>query len=56
MTMRNLWIAGVRKPAEVRSEVRKWSQGCYTLVHDTDTDMSEYALDAMFFSACPGLF
>eukprot|EP00057_Strongylocentrotus_purpuratus_P006540 XP_011661014.1 PREDICTED: prolyl 3-hydroxylase OGFOD1 isoform X1 [Strongylocentrotus purpuratus] len=32
-----------------RAEVRKWTHGCYTLLHDTDTEGSEFALDASVF-------
>ena len=35
-------------------EVRHWSHGSYTLVHDTDPGLHEYALDAMLFFGCDG--
>jgi hypothetical protein len=34
-----------------RYEVRRWRHGCYTLVHDTDFELCEYALDAMLYCA-----
>ncbi|XP_070562751.1 prolyl 3-hydroxylase OGFOD1-like [Ptychodera flava] len=37
-----------------RSDVRQWKHGSYTLLHDTDTEGSEYALDAMLFLNCTG--
>jgi len=39
-----------------RYEVRKWQHGNYTLVHDTDLQGSEFALDAALFCLCKGLF
>ena len=39
-----------------RYEVRKWKHGAYTLVHDTDLTACEFALDAIFFCCCKGLF
>lgn len=36
------------------SELRHWSHGCYTLIHDTDPGLAEFALDAMFFLDCDG--
>ena len=39
----------VEKSPACRSEVRKWTHGSYTLVHDTDADGSEFALDAIHF-------
>ncbi|XP_033636963.1 prolyl 3-hydroxylase OGFOD1-like [Asterias rubens] len=36
-----------------RAEVRRWSHGCYTLMHDTDTEGSEFALDAVIQFNCP---
>ncbi|XP_022105477.1 prolyl 3-hydroxylase OGFOD1-like [Acanthaster planci] len=36
-----------------RAEVRRWSHGCYTLLHDTDTEGSEFALDAVIHFGCP---
>jgi len=35
-------------------ELRHWSHGSYTLVHDTDPGLHEFALDAMLFFACDG--
>ncbi|GFR75542.1 2-oxoglutarate and iron-dependent oxygenase domain-containing protein 1 [Elysia marginata] len=35
-----------------RSEVRKWEHGCYTLAHDTDTEIQDFALDAMMYVGC----
>ncbi len=35
-------------------EVRRWSHGCYTLVHDTDPHLVDFALDAMVFFGCDG--
>ncbi|KAL4236381.1 Prolyl 3-hydroxylase ogfod1 [Mactra antiquata] len=32
-----------------RTEVRHWTHKCYTLVHDTDTEKSEYALDLVLY-------
>ncbi|XP_077981360.1 prolyl 3-hydroxylase OGFOD1-like [Glandiceps talaboti] len=37
-----------------RSDVRRWRQGSYTLLHDTDTEGSEYALDSMLYLNCAG--
>ena len=37
-----------------RSEVRRWQQGCYTLVHDTDTEGLEFALDLVLYVGCQG--
>ncbi|XP_013406972.1 prolyl 3-hydroxylase OGFOD1 [Lingula anatina] len=37
-----------------RVEVRSWSHGCYTLMHDIDAEKSDYALDAMLFYNCKG--
>jgi len=39
-----------------RYEVRRWKHGAYTLVHDTDLTACEYALDAIFFCCCKGLY
>ena len=39
-----------------RSEVRRWQQGDYTLVHDTNTEGAEFALDAVLFCACRGMY
>jgi len=39
-----------------RYEVRQWKHGAYTLVHDTDLTACEFALDAIFFCCCKGLF
>ncbi|XP_063962923.1 prolyl 3-hydroxylase OGFOD1-like [Lytechinus pictus] len=38
-----------------RAEVRRWSHGCYTLLHDTDTEGSEFALDASVFFDAKGV-
>ncbi|RUS77524.1 hypothetical protein EGW08_014708 [Elysia chlorotica] len=35
-----------------RSEVRKWEHGCYTLAHDTDTEIQDFALDVMMYVGC----
>ena len=35
-------------------EIRHWSHGSYTLMHDTDPGLNEFALDAMLFFACDG--
>ncbi|XP_048763594.2 prolyl 3-hydroxylase OGFOD1-like isoform X2 [Ostrea edulis] len=35
-------------------EVRKWQHGCYTLVHDTDTETKLCALDAVLYIGCEG--
>lgn len=40
--------------ARCRQAVRRWGRGDYTLLHDTDNEGSEYALDAMLFFACQG--
>ena len=34
--------------------MRRWRQGCYTLVHDTDSEGQEFALDAVFYCGCQG--
>ncbi|XP_071485533.1 prolyl 3-hydroxylase OGFOD1-like [Diadema antillarum] len=34
---------------QCRAELRRWTHGCYTLLHDTDTEGSEFALDASIF-------
>ncbi|KAK2151561.1 hypothetical protein LSH36_359g03003 [Paralvinella palmiformis] len=36
------------------AEVRRWNQGCYTLLHDTEVSEAEFALDAMLFICCKG--
>ncbi|XP_038068224.1 prolyl 3-hydroxylase OGFOD1-like [Patiria miniata] len=36
-----------------RAQVRRWRHGCYTLLHDTDTEGSEFALDAVIHFNCP---
>ena len=36
------------------SEVRQWQHGCYTLMHDADPDLVDFALDAMIFFGCDG--
>ncbi|XP_060593142.1 prolyl 3-hydroxylase OGFOD1-like [Ruditapes philippinarum] len=38
--------------AKCRAEVRHWNHKCYTLVHDTDTEGSQFALDVMFYLGC----
>jgi prolyl 3-hydroxylase /prolyl 3,4-dihydroxylase len=35
-----------------RSEIRRWRQGNYTLIHDNDPGQSEFALDARLFFNC----
>ena len=35
-------------------EIRHWSHGSYTLMHDTDPGLNEFALDAMLFFDCDG--
>uniref|UniRef100_A0A8D0B1Q7 Prolyl 3-hydroxylase OGFOD1 n=1 Tax=Salvator merianae TaxID=96440 RepID=A0A8D0B1Q7_SALMN len=42
---------GSRIP-QCSSELRRWTRGCYTLVHDTQT--TEFALDLMLFCGCEG--
>lgn len=32
-----------------RSEVRKWQHGCYTLAHDTDAEIMDFALDVIMY-------
>ena len=34
--------------------VRRWSAGSYTLLHDTDPEKCEFALDSRLFFACDG--
>ncbi|XP_065069559.1 prolyl 3-hydroxylase OGFOD1-like [Rhopilema esculentum] len=34
------------------SEVRRWARGSYTLMHDSDPALKEFALDAMLFFRC----
>ena len=29
--------------------MRRWAHGCYTLVHDTDPEGAEFALDALLY-------
>nr|XP_020661773.1 prolyl 3-hydroxylase OGFOD1 [Pogona vitticeps] len=41
--------SGSRTPLCV-GELRHWTQGCYTLVHDTQA--TEFALDLLFFCGC----
>ena len=36
-------------------EVRHWSHGCYTLMHDSDPGSHEFALDAMLFFGSDGM-
>ncbi|XP_046364330.1 prolyl 3-hydroxylase OGFOD1-like [Haliotis rufescens] len=38
---------------QCRSVVRQWRHGSYTLIHDTDSEGSEYALDAFMYFGCP---
>ena len=40
--------------ARCRTCVRHWSHRSYTLVHDTDTEGSEFALDLVFYLGCQG--
>jgi hypothetical protein len=48
-------IAGKpEKNPRCRGAVRRWKQGCYTLIHDTDSEGAEYALDTMLFCDCRG--
>ncbi|XP_064626041.1 prolyl 3-hydroxylase OGFOD1-like [Lineus longissimus] len=53
-------VTGTTKPGKAeknprcRGAVRRWRQGCYTLIHDTDSEGAEYALDAMLFCDCRG--
>nr|XP_033797183.1 prolyl 3-hydroxylase OGFOD1 [Geotrypetes seraphini] len=35
-----------------RGELRRWGHGNYTLMHDTDTDHAEFALDLLLFFGC----
>ncbi|GFO40766.1 2-oxoglutarate and iron-dependent oxygenase domain-containing protein 1 [Plakobranchus ocellatus] len=35
-----------------RTEVRRWEHGCYTLAHDTDSEMQDFALDVMMYVGC----
>ncbi|CAG5115283.1 unnamed protein product [Candidula unifasciata] len=35
-----------------RSEVRRWEHSCYTLGHDTDTEMQDFALDTVMYIGC----
>uniref|UniRef100_A0A2C9M899 Prolyl 4-hydroxylase alpha subunit domain-containing protein n=1 Tax=Biomphalaria glabrata TaxID=6526 RepID=A0A2C9M899_BIOGL len=35
-----------------KSEVRRWQHGCYTLAHDTDPDMTDFALDTILYIGC----
>jgi hypothetical protein len=39
-----------------RGEIRRWRHGSYTLVHDTDPERAQYALDAMLYCGCEGTF
>ncbi|XP_074641970.1 prolyl 3-hydroxylase OGFOD1-like [Tubulanus polymorphus] len=41
----------IRNP-RCRVETRRWKQGCYTLVHDTDQEAAEYALDLILYLNC----
>ncbi|KAK3091622.1 hypothetical protein FSP39_021333 [Pinctada imbricata] len=38
--------------AMCRSVVRRWTHGCYTLVHDSDIESGSWALDAVLFIDC----
>ncbi|XP_045159560.2 prolyl 3-hydroxylase OGFOD1-like [Mercenaria mercenaria] len=38
--------------ARCRTEVRHWSHQCYTLIHDTDTEGSQFALDMVLYLGC----
>ncbi|CAH1773810.1 unnamed protein product [Owenia fusiformis] len=42
------------KNPRCHGELRKWQHGDYTLVHDTDSEGAEFALDANFFCCCKG--
>ena len=42
--------------AMCRSAVRKWSHGCYTLVHDTDIEADSWALDSVLYVDCDGWY
>ncbi|XP_030059563.1 LOW QUALITY PROTEIN: prolyl 3-hydroxylase OGFOD1 [Microcaecilia unicolor] len=35
-----------------KGELRQWGHGNYTLMHDTDTDHAEFALDLLLFFGC----
>lgn len=35
-------------------ELRRWKRGCYTLIHDAQSD--EFALDLLLFCGCEGWF
>ena len=35
-------------------EIRHWSHGSYTLMHDSDPGLHEFALDVMLFFGCDG--
>ncbi len=48
------FISTTEKNPTCKCEVRKWAHGDYTLVHDTDAELSEFALDAMLFCSCKG--
>ena len=52
-----LYVSGV-KSKEVNprchGEIRRWQHGSYTLVHDTDSEGFEFALDCMLFCSCKG--
>ena len=30
-------------------DIRRWGHGCYTLIHDTDPEGAEFALDALLY-------
>ncbi|XP_001637143.2 prolyl 3-hydroxylase OGFOD1 isoform X1 [Nematostella vectensis] len=46
--------AGTSSPGNprCRGEARRWSHGSYTLVHDTDPERAEFALDIMLYCGC----
>uniref|UniRef100_A0A0B6ZQG4 Prolyl 4-hydroxylase alpha subunit domain-containing protein n=1 Tax=Arion vulgaris TaxID=1028688 RepID=A0A0B6ZQG4_9EUPU len=35
-----------------RSDVRKWEHGFYTLAHDTDSEIQDFALDTIMYIGC----
>ena len=45
---------GNESNASCTFEIRHWSHGSYTLMHDSDPGMQEFALDAMLFFGCDG--
>lgn len=42
--------------AKCFSEIRLWKHGSYTLIHDDCNEGSEFALDAILFLNCKGLY